>query len=159
MIVSNKWMRSNYGKALRNFLSHNATIMEIIDFNELPVFGDVIAYPLILITRKLPAEGQRFIYAPIQRLEFPSLGEEVRAVGTELDERSIRRESWTLGSDRETAILDKLRRLGVPLGEYVGGKIFFGIKTGLNEAFVIDGSVAGNLIASDPKSADLSNPS
>ena len=36
-IVSNKWMRSNYGKALREFLKNESELVEIIDFGELPV--------------------------------------------------------------------------------------------------------------------------
>ena len=46
----------------------------------------------------------------------------------------------------------------MPLGEYVGGKIYRGIKTGLNEAFVIDAETKEKLIAEDPKSAELIKP-
>ena len=38
------------------------------------------------------------------------------------------------------------------------GKIYYGIKTGLNEAFVIDGATRELLIAEDPKSAELIKP-
>ncbi len=46
----------------------------------------------------------------------------------------------------------------MPLGEYVEGKIYYGIKTGLNEAFVIDGATRERLIAEDGKSAELIKP-
>ncbi|MEI2761467.1 hypothetical protein [Methanothrix soehngenii] len=46
----------------------------------------------------------------------------------------------------------------MPLGEYVGGKIYRGILTGLNEAFVIDAQMRERLIAEDPKSAELIKP-
>ena len=49
--------------------------------------------------------------------------------------------------------MEKLRSQGIPLGEYVDAKIFYGIKTGLNEAFVIDQETRNNLIAEDPNSA------
>jgi hypothetical protein len=51
-----------------------------------------------------------------------------------------------------------MRRIGVPLGEYVDGKIFWGIKTGCNEAFVIDRATRNKLIAEDLRSADLIKP-
>lgn len=55
-------------------------------------------------------------------------------------------------------ILDKLMKAGTRLGEYVEGKIFYGIKTGLNKAFVIDEATKDRLIAEDPKSAKIIKP-
>ncbi len=52
----------------------------------------------------------------------------------------------------------KIREKGIPLGEYVGDNIFYGIKTGLNEAFVIDIETRDRLIAKDPKSTKLFKP-
>src|SRR4030042_2880501 len=50
MIVSNKFLRSNYGKPLRDFLVKNATIEEIVDFAGFPVFPTAKVRTLILIT-------------------------------------------------------------------------------------------------------------
>ncbi|MBK9336931.1 MAG: hypothetical protein IPM98_10220 [Lewinellaceae bacterium] len=59
---------------------------------------------------------------------------------------------WTLTNQTTQNLLDKLRAAGVPLGEYVEGKIYYGIKTGLNEAFVIDADTRVSAsIAEDPK--------
>ena len=52
----------------------------------------------------------------------------------------------------------KLKGTGVPLGEFVGGKIYYGIKTGLNEAFVINEATRARLIAEDARSAELIKP-
>ena len=65
---------------------------------------------------------------------------------------------WSLVDEQTRAVLDKLRNTGVPLGEYVDGKIYRGVLTGLNEAFVIDSSTRDKLIAEDPKSAELIKP-
>jgi adenine-specific DNA-methyltransferase len=51
-----------------------------------------------------------------------------------------------------------MKGTGVPLGEYVGGKIYYGIKTGLNEAFVINETTRTRLIAEDARSAELIKP-
>ena len=45
--------------------------------------------------------------------------------------------------------------VGISLDEYVGKKVFRGILTGLNKAFVIDLATKQKLIESDPKSAEL----
>jgi hypothetical protein len=46
----------------------------------------------------------------------------------------------------------------MPRHDYVNGKIYRGVLTGLNEAFVIDAETRDNLIAEDPKSEDLIKP-
>jgi adenine-specific DNA-methyltransferase len=65
---------------------------------------------------------------------------------------------WTLVNDSVQKLLEKIKSKGDPLGEYVNGKIFYGIKTGFNEAFVIDAETRDRMIAEDPKSTvKLSN--
>jgi len=158
MICSNKFMRSNYGKALREFLATQTTLLEIIDFGELPVFQDAATFPVILITRKQPAQAQSFLYAAIKKLDFPSLPEEVRAVGTQLNERALRGGNWTLTVASELAILEKIQQVGVPLSEYVDDKIFRGVVTGYNEAFVINRATRDRLIAEDARSVEMIKP-
>jgi hypothetical protein len=45
-----------------------------------------------------------------------------------------------------------------PLGDYVERRLFYGIKTGLNDAFIIDAETKRNLIAKDKRSAELIHP-
>ena len=47
---------------------------------------------------------------------------------------------------------------GKPLGEFVNSRIFVGLKTGLNEAFVIEQAKRDELIEEDPNSAELIKP-
>jgi len=65
---------------------------------------------------------------------------------------------WSLSDEGTAALLKKLRQTGAPLKEYVKGRIYYGIKTGFNEAFVIDTATRERLIAEDPKSAELIKP-
>jgi len=51
-----------------------------------------------------------------------------------------------------------METMGMPLAEYVNGKIYSGIKTGFNKAFVIDGIKRAELVAKDPKSAEIIKP-
>lgn len=51
-----------------------------------------------------------------------------------------------------------METMGMSLGEYVNGKIYSGIKTGFNKAFVIDGIKRAELVAKDPKSAEIIKP-
>ena len=46
----------------------------------------------------------------------------------------------------------------MPLGDYCAGRLYWGISTGLNEAFVIDDATRTRLIAESPNSAELIKP-
>ena len=151
-------MRSNYGKALRNFLQREIRLEEIIDFGELPVFQDAATFPAILITRKAKADKQKFLYAPIKRLDFTSLAEEAQEVGSMLNESALQGENWTLTDEREQSILNKMRVKAMPLAEYINDAIFRGVVTGFNEAFVISRDVCERLITADPRSAEIIKP-
>ncbi|MCL2509832.1 MAG: hypothetical protein FWF07_01990, partial [Methanomassiliicoccaceae archaeon] len=53
--------------------------------------------------------------------------------------------------------MKKVELLGTPLKEW-DIRINFGIKTGFNEAFIIDGNKRDELIKADPKSAEIIRP-
>ncbi|HKZ38677.1 MAG TPA: N-6 DNA methylase, partial [Chryseolinea sp.] len=127
MIISNKWMRSNYGRILREFLVRNSQIDEVIDFGELPVFGNVLAYPVIIISHVKKSTKQSFTFAKIKKLSFLTLQEEIKSTGTKLDENSLKGKIWLLTNKHEQKILMKIREDGEPLSKYVDNKIYFGI--------------------------------
>ncbi|MBT5869433.1 MAG: N-6 DNA methylase, partial [Nitrospinaceae bacterium] len=157
-IVSNKWMRANYGKGLRQFIAEKTAISQIVDFGELPVFQNASTFPSILVLQNNEPKEQNFVYAPIKRMDFSSLMEDVTAIGVELDHRSLSGENWTLAKGEEVAIIEKIKDRGILLDEYVNGKILYGIKTGRNKAFVIDSATRDKLIAEDQNSEELIKP-
>lgn len=168
-ICSNKFMKANYGKALRQFLTHKTKLEQIIDFGELPVFEDASTFPAIYILEKnqnsfhtkletRAAKTQRFTYVPIKHLDFPSLEQEVQDTAYILDESSVQDENWSLSQQGEGSILEKMKQCGIPFDKYVQGKFYRGILTGLNEAFIIDLSTRDRLIAEDPRSEEVIKP-
>ncbi|MBE9239277.1 Eco57I restriction-modification methylase domain-containing protein, partial [Anabaena aphanizomenioides LEGE 00250] len=44
-IVTNKWLRSGYGEALRRFFSQSSVFEQIIDFGHAPIFEDADTFP------------------------------------------------------------------------------------------------------------------
>lgn len=156
-IVANKWMRANYGKELRSWLQSSLQIEAIYDFGDLPVFEEATTYPCLLQLRKEPPSGI-FHAANIDTLQFDRLDDYLTANRFEVEQSALSVDGWALIDRKSQALLEKLRSKGVPLGEYVEGKIFYGIKTGLNEAFVIDAEMRERLIREDPKSEELIKP-
>ncbi len=157
-IFPNKWMRANYGLALRQWIRQHR-IKSLIDFGDLPVFEEATTYPIVLsMTRE--AASPVFRAAELVHLDFDAQGLEAELAPRWFDVRpdQLQDEGWTLARAEVQALLGKLRQTGVPLGEYVGGRIYYGIKTGLNEAFVIDRETRDRLIAGDPRSAEVIKP-
>ena len=66
-------------------------------------------------------------------------------------------ESWVILSPIEQSIKAKIEAVGVPLRDW-DIQINYGIKTGYNEAFIIDGAKKDELIKQDPKSAEIIRP-
>lgn len=155
-IVANKWMRAAYGKPLRKWLKERQ-IEEIIDFGDLPVFEQATTYPCILRMSKTSQDNQ-ILVTNVDCLPFSSLDEYVQEHGFVLNQQGLDESGWALVNEKEKALLDKIRAAGIPLGKYIEGKIYYGIKTGLNKAYVIDEEVKTRLIAEDPKSAELIKP-
>lgn len=156
IIVANKWMRANYGEPLRKWLK-NINIEQLIDFGDLPVFQGATTYPCIVLCKKSEAVGSIEV-TNVKTLKFSGLNEYIAENKLTLNQQSLDDSGWNLSSDTEQNLLKKIMSAGIPLGQYVKGKIFYGIKTGLNEAFVIDEKTKNNLIEEDPKSAELIKP-
>ncbi|HDJ29585.1 MAG TPA: hypothetical protein ENF29_00860, partial [Candidatus Acetothermia bacterium] len=157
MITSNKFIRAAYGEALREYLGENTHIAELIDFNDLPVFPDVSAYPCIVLTVKGGSGPTRYLRVP--SLEFSSLSELVKKTAAELPPDAISDPDWRLMSAEEYAILEKMERVSIPLKAWLGEvEIRRGVLTGFNKAFFIDEKTRARLIAADPKSTELIKP-
>ncbi len=156
-ISSNKFFRANYGKGLLHLLASQSSARTVIDFGDFPVF-DAAAYPCVVITDKgAPAAGHAYrglIAGP--DIVLDKIGLTLDRDGQRLPQADgVQPPS---GSAATSALVKRLMALGQPLGAFTGGKMYYGIKTGLNEAFVVDQETRDRLIAEDPRSADVLKP-
>ncbi len=155
-IVANKWMRANYGRPLRQWLKKQG-LTKVIDFGDLPVFETATTYPCIMFVQN-GARTEELDAVKVTTLQFGDLHDYVDEHRHTLSRKVLADDGWSLAQGETQMLLDKLRTVGKPLGEYVNGKIYYGIKTGLNEAFVIDAKTRDKLIAEDKKSDDVIKP-
>ena len=161
-ITSNKWYRSGYGEKLRGWLAKHTRIHELIDFGDAPVF-EAIAYPTIVRLERL-AQHEAHPTATFRALTWkpgPPLADFVSVVrrdSFEIPQQSLDKSGWRLEGVAKRNLLDKLRAAGMPLGEYCKGRFYYGIKTGLNDAFVVDRATCDRLIAEHPSSAEILKP-
>ena len=156
IIVANKWLRARYGKPLRQWLKKQA-LREIVDFGDLPVFEQATTYPCILTIGK-SAPQETFSVVQVESLDFAMLQEYVNQNAYEVLQDALDDGGWSLARQEVQVLLRKLKDAGMPLLEYVNKGIHFGIKTGLNEAFVIDKETRERLIEEHPSSAKVIKP-
>ncbi len=157
-ISSNKYFRAAYGQKLRQFLTTQTRIHRIIDFGDAPVFT-AIAYPTIVLLEK--GRGQNATFAALNWEQGQSLEQFETVVQSQsflMPQAELKPEGWQFADHTALRLLEKLRRAGTPLGEYVNGRFYYGIKTGLNEAFVVDRATRDRLIAEHPSSAEVLKP-
>lgn len=156
-ILPNKWMRAGYGDRLRQYVKQFC-IERVTDFGDLPVFEEATTYPCVFEMQNAPARDT-LRATNLSTLDFETdLSHHVAAHQFEVRLSSLSDTGWTLTNQQVQNLLDKLRQAGTPLGEYVQGKIYRGVLTGLNEAFVVDAATRERLIAEDPKSAEVIKP-
>ncbi len=159
LITSNKYYRAGYGEKLRGFLVRELTLKQLIDFGDAPVF-EAIAYASILTgVRTAPTpDASALGYTWENEMPFDRIAQIVPERGQQIRQSELKIESWQLESPQVVRLMDKLRSTGKPLGEYVKGRFYNGIKTGLNEAFVVDRATRDRLISEDKSSADVMKP-
>lgn len=166
-ITSNKWFRAKYGTALREYMVTHTELRQIIDFGDEAVF-DALAYPTIVIaTKRDKAIPLSDVKNEVAVLNWDSSNENYRvsdfpdvfaAERFDVPQRDLKRDGWQLEPPTKRQLLARIRKAGQPLGEYCKGRFYYGIKTGLNEAFVITREQRDSLIAQDANSADVIKP-
>jgi len=162
-IVPNKFVRANYGEALRSFLTSQVRLERLVDFGDLPVFREAVTYPMIVLTAKQQLEmdntqPQQVKFTLLKQIHENDLAAAIEAGEASLPISALTGSQWSLGGTATQAIIEKMRAISAPLGEYIGDKILYGIKTGFNEAFVIDRRIRDRLIVEDHKSAEIIKP-
>jgi len=184
-IAPNKFMRAGYGKNTRKLLATEVRPKVVIDFCDLPIF-DATTYPSIVLVEKTPfvgaalcgrpdiindqclKPGQPHRVAPTKNeflaatftdaAQLERMEETLSNIGFPMTISSLKEEGWNLERPEVLALIEKLRKAGTPLGEYVHGRFYRGILTGLNEAFVIDEATRKRLVSEDPKGEELIKP-
>jgi adenine-specific DNA-methyltransferase len=159
-ISSNKYFRSSYGASLRKRLAGDTCIRQLVDFGDAPVF-DAIAYPSIALLQAGRGAIEGDSIRALNWKPGPSIKEfaDVMASGSfALCQSQLGESGWQLEPPEVLALLRKLQGTGRTLSEYVNGKFYYGIKTGCNEAFVVDRATRDRLIAEHPSSGKLLKP-
>ncbi len=178
-ISSNKFLRTAYGERLRRFLATAGEVKDLIDFGETPIFTAIVE-PCIILVRKIRETRNKgaLLSSPARKENWNEQvpDTKVRVLGwdpesplnelpTLFNEKSfyipqskLTPDAWRLQSATLGNLLDKVSRSGKTLAEYVDGKFYYGIKTGLNDAFLVSREIRDKLISQNASSREILKP-
>lgn len=158
-IIPNKWQKVMYGKPLRK-LFLNVDLTDMTDFGDNQVFDDATTYTCIINVRKRPSKKKLRI-ANIHEIHEKTLASDIDEQAEVFDLNDFTDGIWFTSSlanhRRMMEIINQGDKL-VPLDKYIGGESYYGIKTGLSEAFLLSQSVYDRLIQEDVSSYEILLP-
>ncbi len=154
-ITSNKWMRTDYGKKLRMYLA-NYNPLILLDLGS-GVFDTATVDTDILLVEEANSKG----IGPLALSLTGKTANDVnvpRLVNSEGIQLPVFGENPIfIGGKNEIDLKSKIEKAGIPLGMHKI-RINYGIKTGLNNAFIIDTRTKELLCSKDPNSQKLLKP-
>ena len=158
-ITSNKWMRAAYGRNLRGYFLKHTQPVHLIDLGP-DVFDATVDTSIILLRSARLEDASMPFQAAILGADFEK---NVDHIAKYLNNNGLpmelpaKGEPWAILSPKELALKRKIEQIGRPLKDW-NVSINYGIKTGRNEAFVIDEFKREELVTRDPKSLDIIKP-
>ncbi len=155
-ITSNKWMRAAYGELLRAFFIDKANPIRLIDFGGYQVFESATVDTNILIAKKSAFQNCINTCVLDKGFSLNNMSDYFRH-NTIVNSSFSSSGSWVVLNEVEKAIKEKIEKVGMPLKNW-NIQINYGIKTGFNEAFIIDSETKDRLIKESPKSAEIIRP-
>ena len=151
-ITSNSWLKAEYGKSLRRYLSESHEPLALLELGK-DVFASAIVDTCVLLLRKEKANGT-FPAVDVDRMSDGDFPPEESFWGKVSPQGEG---PWSILSHLEERIMAKMQTKGTPLREW-DIRINYGIKTGFNKAFIIDDATRRALIDEDPNSTDMIKP-
>lgn len=158
-ISSSTFFKTGSGEPLRRHLLAHAQIRTLVDFGDIQVFEGVTTYPAIVVLDRCeapdPQEPIRFLALGADMPE--SLAAEFRQHAGAMPQSQLGADAWRLEDDALARLRANLTR-GHPMLKEVYGAPRYGIKTGLDAAFVMSANQRAALLGIHPETKDLIRP-
>ena len=141
-ITTNKWMRSSFGQTTRQFLTSVANPLLLVDFPGQKLFAKATVETCILLLSAESNQHQMQACSTIKREK--GLYAYVHSHLTPCDFSGA--EDWVIRSEKDWEILKKVKaKAGVLASWHLD--IYFGLKTGRNDVFVVNDSIRQEILA------------
>ncbi|MFT4589680.1 MAG: hypothetical protein ACI9VS_002455 [Candidatus Binatia bacterium] len=164
-IVTNKWMKAGYGEPLRKFFSEKAWVRSVVDFGHAKqIFEEADVFPGIIVVEKpntklsVEPSSVRVCEIPREQLRVENLSEQIVSAGFSVGRQSLTETAWQIENPDVSKLFRKMEENGKALKAFVNKKPLFGIKTGFNQAYLIDARIREELIGADAACESIIKP-
>ena len=130
--ISNTFDKTKAAISLREWLKNNATLLKYVDFTDVQIFEGATTYPIILIAKNQNQVNNQFQYIKITKGNEDGID---FYVPSNLEQVNLENDNWAFGNNQSSEIIRKLQLHPYIKEKY--GKCYYGVKTALNEAFLI----------------------
>ncbi|RFU60737.1 Eco57I restriction-modification methylase domain-containing protein [Peribacillus glennii] len=156
-ICSSKYTTTTYGHPLRSFLLKESRLRYFMDFDDLDVFKNIVAYPsIIILDKEKDVSEQEIQYCYFEELD-QALGAYFERKKRPFYQSKMRDDVWNFLEDNIGALNQKMLTTYDTL-EKVLGKPKAGIKTAKNPAYILSKEQARKFIKQDPKNEEIIKP-
>jgi len=159
-ITSGTYMNSNSAKPFRQYIHSNTVFEWVANFGEnQPFRGAEMVYPTIAIMRGgKGSDTFRNLFIE-DALRFADLqGALERGEWVDSLSEATGMDEWRFQSAELTLLFKKLTAKYPHVAQVIGENMNWGVKTGFNEAFMIDSQTRQRLIDEHPSSAEVIKP-
>nr|WP_039451660.1 TaqI-like C-terminal specificity domain-containing protein [Pedobacter glucosidilyticus] len=155
-ITSNSWLRAIYGEPLKKYFIQKLQPIALINIEDVQIFEEATVESNIFTLQKSLSS---------KPFQVVNLSKDY-SIGTSLDEYFNKNSfeftppstsEWFIGNQSFSTLKSKIEN-GARLLKDFNVRINFGIKTGYNEAFIIDENKKNELIKADEKNAEIIKP-
>ena len=156
-ITSNKWMRANYGQKLRDYFSLNTKIINLLDMGADVFDTATVDTNVLLLKNQKSPNFENFKAVNISNTKnYDNIDQYIKENGIDIPQPKPK-ETWVIINSSERNLKQKIEKAGTALKDW-NIKIFRGITTGYNKAFIIDDKTKKELIDKGPDSIKIIKP-
>lgn len=134
--ISNTFDKTTAGNVLRNYLQQNISFEKYIDFTEVQIFEGATTYPVIItLNKRTLSKTNKFEYIKIPKSSQSKTIDIEFHKNVSVDQNTLSKDTWSFSSINEVVLLKKISSFPSVKDKF--GKCYYGVKTALNEAFIV----------------------
>ncbi len=155
-ITSNSWLRAIYGELLKKYFIEKLQPISLINIEDVQIFEEAtVESNIITLQKSVNSKPFQVVNLSKDYILGDSLNEYFNKYSFEFIPPLT--SEWFIGNQSVGSLKSKIEN-GARLLKDFNIRINFGLKTGYNEAFIIDENKKNELIKADKKNAEIIKP-
>lgn len=155
-ISSNTWMRTKFGELLRKYFLQKTNPIKLLNFEDTKIFQTATVEVDVILTKKEIYKGS--LNAVAVKTDY-SIGSSITDYFNKnfITLNDLPTDGWIILNKQDYDIKKQIEKIGKQLKDWKV-EMNFALKSGYNDAFIIDETIKEQLIKEDASSANVIKP-